>query len=91
MQFQVAALPALPFFIGSSSRAVAAAALIFLKASVLENTNISLQNMRPLLNYLCEAFWDMIVAFFQQGQNVPDLGWGKLTLFVKSMKTCPYP
>ena len=39
-----------------------------------------------------EAFWDMIVAFFQQGQNGPDLGWGKkLTLFVKSMKTCPYP
>ena len=27
--------------------------------------------------YVYEAFWDMIVAFFQQGQNGPDLGWGK--------------
>ena len=31
----------------------------------------------------------MIVALFQQGQNGPDFGMGKLTLFVKSIKLVP--
>ena len=31
----------------------------------------------------------MIVALFQQGQNGPDFGMGKLTLFVKSRKLVP--
>ncbi len=39
--------------------------------------------------YISVVFWDMILAFFQQGQNGPDLGWEKLTLFVKSIKLVP--
>ena len=40
-----------------------------------------------LTEYIYVVFRDMIVAFFQQGQNDPDFGMGeKLTLFVKSIK-----
>ncbi len=39
------------------------------------NTKVAPKSFTLTLKvYMYEAFWDMIVAFFQQGQNGPDLG-----------------